>query len=107
CEAVGLAVLVSAVRPFKPRSYDEYREERYFAPLDGVRGIAALLVVFVHAHGQHTWHWFAGWNGVTIFFVLSGFLITTLGLREQARTGAFDRGAFYLRRFFRIVPLYP
>jgi peptidoglycan/LPS O-acetylase OafA/YrhL len=43
---------------------------------------------------------------VDIFFVLSGFLITTLLLQEQSVFGRVDLGAFYLRRFFRIVPLY-
>ena len=87
-------------------AYKEYRAERYFAPLDGIRAVAVLLVVLVHARGHGRWTWLAGWNGVTIFFVLSGFLITTLALREEDLRGRLDRGAFFLRRCFRILPLY-
>jgi len=87
-----------------PLSYAEYRRQRYFAPLDGTRAVAVLLVAFVHARGD--WHRLAGWNGVTIFFVLSGYLITTLALREESRAGGLDRASFYVRRCFRILPLY-
>jgi peptidoglycan/LPS O-acetylase OafA/YrhL len=47
-----------------------------------------------------------GFLGVQIFFVLSGFLITTLMLREVHRTGRLHLGYFYLRRALRIVPVY-
>src|SRR5439155_30841 len=47
-----------------------------------------------------------GWNGVTLFFVLSGFLITTLALREEDALGALRWRAFFVRRLFRIVPVY-
>ena len=85
-------------------SHTNFRAERYFTPLDGVRAVAVLLVAFVHTRGN--WHWLGGWNGVTMFFVLSGYLITTLALREEDMSGALDRGAFYVRRCFRILPLY-
>jgi peptidoglycan/LPS O-acetylase OafA/YrhL len=45
-----------------------------------------------------------GGLGVTIFFVLSGYLITTLMRREHARSGTLDLGAFYLRRWLRLMP---
>ena len=47
-----------------------------------------------------------GWIGVQVFFVLSGFLITTLLLREQERFARVDLGAFWVRRALRIWPLY-
>ena len=81
--------------------------------LDGVRAVAALLVVYAHAAMPGHHHVIAhliktrcGFLGVQIFFVLSGFLITTLMLREVARTGGLNLRAFYLRRFLRIIPAY-
>ncbi len=47
-----------------------------------------------------------GWAGVQVFFVLSGFLITTLLLRERGRFGRVDLRAFWVRRALRIWPLY-
>jgi peptidoglycan/LPS O-acetylase OafA/YrhL len=68
--------------------------------LDGVRGIAILLVVSYHLAG-----WPRGGNlGVDVFFVLSGFLITTLLLEEQALAGAIGLRAFYERRARRLLP---
>ena len=70
--------------------------------LDGLRGFAILLVLADHsgigiAAG-------AGQLGVTIFFVLSGFLITTLLLEEQARFGRVSFRRFYWRRALRLLP---
>ncbi len=86
--------------------YAEYRGVRHFAALDGLRAISVLLVVLAHARGREEWLWIRGANGVTVFFVLSGYLITTLALREEATRGRIDLGAFYLRRTFRILPMY-
>lgn len=70
--------------------------------LDGLRGGAIALVVIAHtgAPGLSA----AGGVGVTMFFVLSGFLITGLLLQEQHATGHVDLRAFYVRRARRIVP---
>ena len=73
--------------------------------LDGLRAISVLLVITVHMH-DHIWSWLNGWQGVTIFFVLSGYLITTLALREEDRTGGISLKAFYIRRVMRLFPLY-
>jgi peptidoglycan/LPS O-acetylase OafA/YrhL len=78
------------------------RESRlgYRPALDGVRGIAIAIVVAFHA-----FHWpAAGTLGVDLFFVLSGFLITTLLLEEHARSGRIRIGAFYIRRARRLLP---
>lgn len=78
---------------------------RRFPALDGLRAIAALMVVFYHYAGEK-WDWLEGWIGVDIFFVLSGFLITTLALREEDKTGRVSLRKFYVRRIFRILPVY-
>ncbi len=87
-------------------SYEEWRAAGFFPALDGLRAVAALMVVFHHARTHWLWGWLEGWNGVTLFFVLSGFLITTLALREEEMLGALRWRAFVVRRVFRIVPIY-
>jgi len=72
-----------------------------FSGLDGLRGIAVLVVVLYHAG---IWQIPGGFLGVDIFFVLSGFLITSLLLDEATRTQTLDRANFYLRRLRRIMP---
>lgn len=69
--------------------------------LDGLRAISILLVVISHAWLGHI---VPGGLGVTIFFFISGFIITTLMMNEYHLTGDVSIFAFYLRRFFRIVP---
>src|SRR3712207_525289 len=85
--------------------HQEFRDLRRFPALDGLRGIAALMVVAFH-YGGPTLGPLSGWLGVQLFFVLSGFLITTLALREEDRTGRLSFTGFYVRRLFRIVPVY-
>ncbi|MEH1168211.1 acyltransferase [Micromonospora sp. CPCC 205539] len=85
--------------------YDEFQAMRRFPALDGLRALAAVMVIAFHYGGQ-SWAWLTGWIGVHLFFVLSGFLITTLLLREEHRYGKVSLRAFYLRRFFRIMPVY-
>ncbi len=82
--------------------FDSFWSDKYFPSLDGLRAISILLVVFFHAGGPNI----RGWVGVHIFFVLSGFLITTLLLREREQFGRISLRAFYVRRFFRIIPIY-
>jgi peptidoglycan/LPS O-acetylase OafA/YrhL len=69
--------------------------------LEGLRGIAILLVLLCHVGipGAE-----AGFIGVDVFFVLSGFLITGLLVHEYERSGRLDLRAFYARRARRIVP---
>lgn len=84
-------------------THADYLALRRFPALDGLRAIAAVMVVFFHYGGPD---WLQGWAGVQMFFVLSGFLITTLMLREERRTGRISLKEFYLRRAFRILPVY-
>jgi peptidoglycan/LPS O-acetylase OafA/YrhL len=72
----------------------------YRPALDGIRGIAILLVVLAHSSVLRN----TGAVGVNVFFVLSGFLITTLLLAELSRTGRIDLVAFYRRRAARLLP---
>jgi peptidoglycan/LPS O-acetylase OafA/YrhL len=72
----------------------------YQPGLDGVRGVAILLVLGQHAPTRPL---IDGFVGVTVFFCLSGYLITTLLLRELA-TGTIDVRAFYRRRAARLCP---
>jgi peptidoglycan/LPS O-acetylase OafA/YrhL len=78
--------------------------------LDGLRGLAILMVVLYHYFEQPLdGGWFhaalgLGWTGVDLFFVLSGFLIG--GILLDARGAANYFQVFYTRRFYRIVPLY-
>ena len=72
--------------------------------LDGLRGYAALLVL-----ADHTMGWFSGvgTSGVYIFFTLSGFLLARPFLREPERAWSLrELGAYLLRRFARILPMY-
>lgn len=79
-----------------------------FGSLDGLRALSVVAVVWFHTMSQtlsgRLSH--AGAEGVTLFFAISGFLITTLLIREQARRGRIDLRAFYIRRSLRIFPLY-
>jgi len=73
---------------------------RRIPALDGLRGVAILLVTGYHFYGRPS----GGFFGVDLFFVLSGFLITTLLLEEHTATGAVSVAAFYVRRARRLMP---
>lgn len=89
----------------------------YLAYLDGVRALAVMLVVAAHLPpmagfkaSEMFWRVTqagrVGAFGVEIFFVLSGFLITRIIIREKMQTGSFGLSNFYLRRSYRIFPIY-
>src|ERR1700716_896812 len=76
--------------------------EGHIPSLDGVRALAFLIVFISHAGLKDL---VPGGFGVTIFFVLSGYLITSLLRVEVERYGEIDIRSFYLRRAFRILPM--
>lgn len=78
--------------------------------LDGLRGLAILLVLFHHLpaipENPFSTLQFNGRLGVSVFFTISGFLITTLFLREEQKNGRVKLASFYVRRSLRLFPLY-
>jgi peptidoglycan/LPS O-acetylase OafA/YrhL len=85
----------------------DYRPE-----LDGVRAFAVLAVMLLHSWpflptlhvAGRAYNYLGGFLGVDVFFVLSGYLITTLLLREERARGTIRLGAFYARRALRLLP---
>ena len=95
----------------------EHRKTIHYPELDGIRGIAILMVVICHYLNNQianpVWGGFSGyfklatgyfWSGVTLFFVLSGFLIGSIIIKGHHAQG-FWKG-FYIRRSTRILPAY-
>lgn len=76
----------------------------YKPSLDGVRAGCIMLTLAGHIDGT-PWY-INGSLGVDVFFALSGWLITVLLMLEHSRSGTVSLQSFYLRRFFRIVPMY-
>lgn len=74
---------------------------RTIPSLDGLRALSILLVMASHSGLQDR---VPGVFGVTVFFFISGFLITTLLVGEYRRSGTIAVGAFYMRRFLRLFP---
>jgi len=82
--------------------------EKRIAGLDGLRALSIALVCLSHVQITPGFPlhlgFIRGLLGVQIFFVISGFLITELLLREEQESGRFSLGGFYYRRAFRILP---
>ena len=93
----------------------------YFVSLDGLRSIACILVIIAHSFSVYrdlnfTSHNYLsiiiksflnlGGEGVSMFFVLSGFLITYLLLKEYSNKNSINLRHFYIRRTLRIWPLF-
>lgn len=92
-------------------AYEQYRAQRTFGSLDGLRCFSIAVVVWHHGHAVSLVHelWPAaryGFLGVDLFFEISGFLIVTLLLRERERRGTISLRNFYVRRALRIWPVY-
>jgi peptidoglycan/LPS O-acetylase OafA/YrhL len=87
-------VMTSTAPPARPAAR--------FSGLDGLRAVAVALVVVYHLFPPTLLP--GGFIGVDVFFVLSGFLITTLLLREHAATGRVALGRFWQRRARRLLP---
>ncbi len=90
--------------------YDAYLRRRHFGSLDGLRALCIGAVLWHHSPlmdpASPVQLLTRGFTGVDMFFVLSGFLITTLLLREEQATGRISLSAFYWRRALRILPGY-
>jgi peptidoglycan/LPS O-acetylase OafA/YrhL len=99
------SVTVAARRRRAPsadwRAAPELAAPFHVAGLDGVRAIAVTLVILFHLTPGTT---VGGYLGVDLFFVVSGYLITTLLLRERNETGRIALGAFWTRRARRLLP---
>jgi len=88
-------------------AHQRFLNRKYFNALDGLRAVSVVAVIWHHTAG-------AGMDGllgrgdlgVDFFFAISGFLITTLLVREYAAKGRINLPQFYLRRTLRIFPLY-
>lgn len=94
--------IVSTARPAESTLSTRPQQDGFHIPsLDGFRAVAALIVFFSHAGMGHI---VPGGLGVTVFFFLSGYLITTLLRREYESTGRIHFRNFYLRRIYRIFP---
>jgi peptidoglycan/LPS O-acetylase OafA/YrhL len=95
-------------------SYEKFRGVRFFGSLDGLRALSIVAVIWLHAWWETPYYprlealpvLRQGFYGVQVFFVVSGFLITTLLLREMERYGTISLRDFYIRRALRIWPLY-
>jgi peptidoglycan/LPS O-acetylase OafA/YrhL len=81
----------------------DYTNRSYYPALDGLRGVAILLVLLHHNFDFIPFMQF-GWIGVDLFFVLSGFLITEILLQKRNHKNYLRN--FYIRRALRILPVY-
>jgi peptidoglycan/LPS O-acetylase OafA/YrhL len=87
---------------------------RFFGSLHGLRALSIAAVIWLHSWYETPYYprlaavpvLGQGFYGVQVFFVVSGFLITTLLLREMERYGKISLRDFYIRRVLRIWPLY-
>ena len=91
-------------------AHEAYLSQRFFGSLNGLRFVCIVAVMWHHSPlngaAQNVRLLERGFVGVDFFFVLSGFLITTLLLREEARKGRISLRGFYWRRALRILPVY-
>jgi peptidoglycan/LPS O-acetylase OafA/YrhL len=95
----------------------EIDSRKYFPNLDGLRFIGALFILVLHVEGikrlhggkviNTIWHFESlGYIAVCLFFVLSGFLITYLLLKEKQKTGTVNFRKYYIKRTLKIWPLH-
>ncbi|GGB08605.1 hypothetical protein GCM10007190_15760 [Macrococcus hajekii] len=73
----------------------------YLPGLDGLRAIAVIAIIIYHLNPKFLT---GGFLGVDTFFIISGYLITTLLLKEHRETGSVDLSKFYVKRIKRLFP---
>lgn len=96
-----------------PYQCPDFLNKSYIPSLDGWRAVAILIVVIAHTKlglgdltlFRNLFRPILGEFGVRIFFVLSGFLITSLLIKEHLKTGKINLASFFIRRFLRIFPV--
>jgi peptidoglycan/LPS O-acetylase OafA/YrhL len=98
---VGTSVIEERYLPSGDEAGTAPGDRRFRPDVEGLRAVAVLLVVLYHANVPRIT---GGYVGVDVFFVISGFVITGLLLRERASTGHTSILAFYGRRCRRIIP---
>lgn len=108
--------MTSTVEQTRPRTHLPFPQStqpssrNHLPSLDGLRAFSILLVIICHGAGvcghqsDLTDYW--GYLGVSIFFVISGTLITWLLIREEEETGSVSLRSFYIRRALRILPVF-
>lgn len=83
---------------------------KYIKGFDTLRAISIAMVVTAHSlpnlwiQDHRIWYLISGDTGVLVFFVISGFLITTLLLKEKRMNGIINLKKFFARRFLRLLP---
>lgn len=88
-------------------TFEQYKSRKHFGGLDGLRALAIVAVVWHHSVRPDLLPMAArGFTGVDLFFVLSGYLIVTLVVREKERRGRVSLLDFWMRRFLRLMPVY-
>ncbi len=99
---VGPYAVPAGPVPPPPELAPEEQRRSYFRPdIEGLRAVAVIAVLLFHIGGPLTT---GGFVGVDVFYVISGFLITALLLREGEATGRVDLVRFYARRMRRLLP---
>ncbi|MEE9391169.1 MAG: acyltransferase [Planctomycetota bacterium] len=92
---------------FDAARFDAFRKTKRFGSLDGLRCLSVLAVLWHHSGLNVDCALFhRGQLGVHLFFAISGFLITSLLIRESEQYGEISLSKFYMRRSLRIFPLY-
>src|ERR1700704_403546 len=80
-------------------SFADYQGSSYRPGFDGLRGIGFLMVVTAHIPAVALFSYLQGWTAVWVFFVISGYLVAMLLIREERGYGRIAYGAFLIRRF--------